>query len=151
MVNQNFKVHVEPVQYVVNEDKKAVVCITEVYLDTPMIDSNNYSASFYNEMYRERVVGVAKCSPNDTFDVEIGKQIAYARAENKAYAIAKAYVARANADIAAMKSICDKFIDKASYCIEHNNEYIDALTNTENPAHQALIEKRKNKVAKTNI
>lgn len=151
MVNQNFKVHVEPVQYVVNEDKKVVVCITEVYLDTPMIESNSYSASFYNEMYRERVVGIAKCSPNDTFDVEIGKQIAYARAENKAYDIARKYVEKTKRDIDNIKFLCDKFVDKASYCIEHNNEYIDALTNPENPAHQSLVEKRKNKTAKTNI
>ena len=50
-------------RFVVNEDKRVVVALS----------------SFAGETVR----GVARCSPNDTFDVELGKKLAVARCDYK--------------------------------------------------------------------
>ena len=80
-------------QYVINEEKKTVTCIAwdcendliEYLLkkssDSFTLDTlvQNYEKLLLNHKY----VGTAKCSPEDTFDVEIGKKIARAKMREK--------------------------------------------------------------------
>lgn len=54
----------------VNEKKKTVVTVIEAYIEIP----ENGSTFF------KKFVGKAKCSPEDKFDVEIGKKISKNRA-----------------------------------------------------------------------
>lgn len=80
-------------QYVINEEKKTVTCIAwecendliEYFLkkssDSFTLDTlvQNYEKLLLSPKY----VGTAKCSPEDTFDVEIGKKIARAKMREK--------------------------------------------------------------------
>lgn len=149
MINGNFKVHVEPVKYVVNEQKKTVVCVAQVSMDTPWINDELY-VQFYEEPYQKTMVGVAKCSPNDEFDVELGKRIAYAKVENKAYNEAARYVLERYIGLSVIGAKCLDFVEKAQFCVEHNTDYIQALTDKNHPSYGVLLEKRKNKEAKNN-
>ena len=54
--------------YIVKEDERVVVCIMSVWNDE------------YTNPRKFRFSGVAKCSPEDTFDEETGKKIAQRRA-----------------------------------------------------------------------
>ena len=54
--------------YIVKEDEKVVVCIMTVWSDAHINPP------------KFRFSGVAKCSPEDTFDAETGKKIAQRRA-----------------------------------------------------------------------
>lgn len=55
------------INYIVNEEKKTVVCILEV----------EYLLGSWESL---RFTGKAKCSPDDQWDVETGRKIAYSRA-----------------------------------------------------------------------
>ena len=86
------------VKYYINEEKRTVVAVIEsnifevsflfenamrefmnvvknAPIFDPVIDKNYY--------IKNRYVGIAKCSPNDIFDVEFGKQLALQRAKIK--------------------------------------------------------------------
>lgn len=76
-------------QYVINEEKKTVTCIAwecendliehllKKSSDSFTLDTlvQNYEMLLLNHKY----VGTAKCAPEDTFDIEIGKKIARAK------------------------------------------------------------------------
>lgn len=75
-----------------------------------------------------RTVGVAKCSPNDTFNKKKGREIAEARAEAKAYKHASMLVRRY------VKSVVDKYHNmimefdaKSDYVQRHNADYVKEL------------------------
>lgn len=75
-----------------------------------------------------RTVGVAKCSPNDTFDKKKGREIAEARAEAKAYKHASMLVRRY------IKNVVDKYHNmimefdaKSDYVQRHNADYVKEL------------------------
>lgn len=83
-------------KFFVNEEKRTVVAIVDNCLSDfrNRISKNPFSEIFYvandykggewtfmNESYK----GIAKCHPNDVFDVEIGKEIAKNRALRKYY------------------------------------------------------------------
>lgn len=71
-------------RFFVNEEKKIVVCKLE-YCSNALICDMCHEGLPGHEMLLidDMFVGKAKCSDEDTFDVEIGKQIAYKRAIDK--------------------------------------------------------------------
>lgn len=68
-------------RYFINEEKKTVVCKLENCFNGLVCDMcrKGYPGHPYMEI-DDTFVGKAQCSPEDTFDVEVGKQIAYKRA-----------------------------------------------------------------------
>ena len=80
-------------QYVINEEKRTVTCIAwdctddlikhllKKSFDGFSLDAliRNYGMLLLNHKY----VGTAKCSPEDTFDVEIGKKISRSKMREK--------------------------------------------------------------------
>ena len=102
------------VQYYINEEKRTVVAIIKCDINLPnkIFDrvfvnyqgdvknspvANGYCC--YNDFcINKRFVGIAKCSPNDTFNVEFGKKLALQRAKvKKAKAVEKKYFKIVNA------------------------------------------------------
>ena len=72
------------VEYYVDEEKKVVVCkLTgcegSLMCDMCQLGYPHHPDFFVNDSY----VGKAKCSEDDTFDVEFGKKLAYQRAVAK--------------------------------------------------------------------
>ena len=77
------------IRYVVDKENKIVVCVLENCTNIPVIRLKKYlgrtfklkNADKYtiHESYR----GIAHCAPDDTFDVETGKQLALKRAKMK--------------------------------------------------------------------
>ena len=71
-------------RYFVNEEKKVVVCKLEncsnaLICDMCQKDWPGHEALVINDTFTAK----AQCSPDDTFDAEIGKKIAYSRAVAK--------------------------------------------------------------------
>ena len=131
-------------KFIVNEKKRTVVCILEGFLKTPTpyfeggvwIDSNYF-----------KVVGVAKCSPEDTFDVERGKRIAMAKAENLVYLEALKYLEPYMKNMEDALMAATAFSDKVYRTCAHNEEYIARLSCPNHPDYIAdLAElKKRNK------
>ena len=72
------------IEYFVNEEKKVVVCkisncMASLQCDMCKLGWPHHPDLFINDTF----VGKARCSEDDTFDVETGKYIAYKRAVAK--------------------------------------------------------------------
>lgn len=71
-------------RYFINEEKKVVVCKLENCNAELICDMCHKGYPGHDAMLIEdEFIGKAKCSPEDIFDVEIGKKIAYDRAVAK--------------------------------------------------------------------
>lgn len=73
-------------RYFINEEKKVVVCKLEDCCDALLYDMYHKGWPGHEGLIIDDVfIGKAWCSPDDTFDAEIGKKIAYKRAVVKLF------------------------------------------------------------------
>ncbi len=88
--------------YYVNESKQVVTCKLRFRIDVPWISENRpyIESDTFGKILKSvnikhqssyEVIGVAYCSPEDSFDLETGKRIAKSRAENYIYRMAERY------------------------------------------------------------
>ena len=75
------------VKYYVNRDKRIVVCVlsgcrwnayNRIKKYVP-----NYDCPYTKLLIKDEYVGIAKCSPEDTWDEDYGQRLAFARARKK--------------------------------------------------------------------
>lgn len=126
-------------QFVVNENKRTVSCITIAEIVAPYAwDSSVYIPS---EIFK--VVGTARCTADDKFDAERGRRIALAKAENKAYLKAAEYLSKRQEDIIFMDNAITEFRKKAHAQCTHNEDYMDSISNPEHPRYKRRLKKPK--------
>lgn len=134
-----FKLKFWDPDYYVNEKKGTVTCVLKFRLDS--VDSSQkdedafkavryMTESVYGEdnpiSYRYSITETAKLDPKDTFDVEIGKKVARARAESSAYRFCSKILTKSIEKFTFnLASAASKFIEKASGVVRHNKHYID--------------------------
>lgn len=75
------------VKYYVNRDKRTVVCVLSgcrwnaSNRITKQVQNYDYFINPYGEFrIKDEYVGIAKCSPEDTWDEDYGQKLAFARA-----------------------------------------------------------------------
>lgn len=123
----------EPV-FVIDEKQGTVFCTLKANLvaPRPVADGTpyNFAATVYDKQFI--VKAKAKCSINDKFDLDRGKRIAMAKAENKIYAAAGLYLKDAQRAFALMFKASTDFLGNAKKYRGHNYDYIDALSNPKN-------------------
>lgn len=77
---------------------------------------------------KHSAVGTAVCSPEDEFDKKLGREIAEARAEAKAYKHASKLVKKYVRDVVTKYADMSlEFEAKADYVNRHNAEYVEEL------------------------
>lgn len=122
------KTSVDNYKFIVNEKKGCVTCVLEYRLagtDLAVDIMSNVDYEFYHKNFLRTAVGVARLNNEDTFDVEIGKKVARARAESMMYNQAGQYIDNILAKIQRdFIDPCIGFIGKAGEVIDHNDEYI---------------------------
>lgn len=119
----------------VNKKKGIIRCTIEGYLKTPY--SWNTPVTIYGEDIT--ATGVARCSKDDVFDEERGKRIALAKAENKAYNIAKSYLLEKREHLAFIINAIDNFyIHSHNQCV-HNLDYIESVSYESHPKYKKEI------------
>lgn len=76
-------------KFFVNEEKRKVVCVLENTADAfENFADQNFPIFISNLNIWEKVqmpdkfIGIATCSPDDEFDIEIGEKLAYSRAKD---------------------------------------------------------------------
>ena len=134
---KNFKLsfNKDKTTFLIDENKKTVDCRMECFIKCP--HSEYGSVNLYYKPFV--VISVAKCSGNDKFDIERGKRVALAKAENIA---CKRAIKLLNEDYKHLVFITDamrNFSEKAVAQIEHNEDYIDSVTNTQHPNYKSEI------------
>ena len=95
----NYHFSMEDCTFYVDEEKRTIACVLEdtadmfnLYVEDKLLisywafktvkESNKFNAAL--EM-PNRFVGIARCAPEDTWDKELGKKIAYLRLREKVY------------------------------------------------------------------
>lgn len=132
----NIRASIHDMKYNVNEKKKCVTCIiyytieSDYFIDGVLYNLASYAkcGPSYTDLLKgrtKRAIGIAKCSDGDTFDIEIGKKIARAKAESNMYGECFRYITEC------INTLQSKFIDpvkgfakKATDVIIHNTGYL---------------------------
>ena len=119
-----YKLNIKPenCKYIVNEDKRKVVCLIEntsriferfvdrnfiIPVDVGNIFSGPAQKLFDHSIMPNHFRGVATCAPEDNWDVETGKLIAYHKAKEK---LNRSFFKRANFYVQTL----DKWLDEAA-------------------------------------
>ena len=119
-------------KFFVNEEKGTVVCVVEGTLKTPV----DWGKTIYIPNFYVTERGVAKCMDGDVFDVERGKRIALAKAENKAYIAALKHLDTYMDEMAFFVNAYEAFNDKAYHSCAHNEDYISSLSYEAHPNYK---------------
>ena len=141
----NFKLTFEKSHtcFYVNEKKKTVACKMCGIMKPP------HSDDYYTpiDLLHEEIegVGVAKCCAEDTFDVERGKRIAMARAENNAYKNALKRLMEINEHLLLHIKAIVNFEKKAINQCVHNVDYIESINNPEHSRYKKDLRPLKHK------
>lgn len=79
-----------------------------------------------------KVIATAHCHEDDVFNLEIGKKVALAKAESKAYKEARRVLISKLQEtidtVVKLSEMAERFGDKAENVITHNKEYITRIT-----------------------
>ena len=121
--------------YIIDPAEHKVYCTINVdpFCVWNFVVYNGYPV--FNRRQRQRItmpasfMGMAKCSPEDEWDVEVGKTIAFNRAKRK---------------------FCESFFKRASYLIQCYDDMLDSLVESFNDFGNKLTinnRKRENRVA----
>ncbi len=103
----------------VNEKRKVVVCICDFYLK---YEGRNFPIRTIHTR------ACARCHNDDVFNSEVGKKIARAKAEAKAYKQALFYTKLCLKPELRKVNDLIAFMNKANRCMSHNKEYIQRIS-----------------------
>ena len=136
-IRNNFKLSFDKTQikFFVNEKKRTVTCTIVAELLTPFDTWNTIPNTYING------VGVAKCCEEDTFDVERGKRIAMAKAENNAYKKSVNYLEPFTKELLNTIYEIGTYAEKAGEYLAHNEDYIESVSNPEHQFYKTELKK----------
>jgi hypothetical protein len=100
-------------------------------MDTP----RDFNSCVFINPYVIKETATAKCADGDVFDIERGKRIALAKAENKVYLAAVRLLDEHMKHIANIVNAYNKFNDKAYHTCAHNDDYISSLSYEAHPRY----------------
>lgn len=122
------KISFKEPKFHIDKANKVVVCILE---GTPKYPSNiDYTMTTitklrYADIDEIKVKAIAKLSPDDNFDENIGMKVALAKAENKAYEQVCVNLKEYMRSINTVINQCKDFFYKSANVIEHNDKYLE--------------------------
>lgn len=122
----------EDTQFYVNEKKKSVTCKVTCVLHVPY----SWESPVHIPWKCFNITATTKCCDSDVFDVERGKRIAMAKAENKAYSQAASYLFEQLKHLMFFQTSIYKFLEKTDHQCAHNEEYIDSVSNPKSPNYK---------------
>ena len=110
-----FKLRNLKIKFIVKEEEKVVVSLVEMAI---VIPQTNKTVSIFT------CQGLAKCNPDDTFDVVAGKRLARAKAEKKAYFKFSHFLNDMQKKLTLTQAQLEAVIKKNNNCIDHQIAYI---------------------------
>ena len=134
------KIREQDCRFIVKRDEKVVVCILPktkfLFIDFINLNLPNFIT---DEIYEKRLelknyyVGVAKCSPEDEFNEEIGRRVAFAKLKEKLraafYRRADYYIQTYDNFMEKQVQNIDELLDKWTGEIEHERKNIEDYFN----------------------
>lgn len=120
-MRNEIKIRFEEPIYSIDEEKGIVGCILNyeiLYPEVLEFVGFNGKPLFYSTAWAELKDG-------DVWDENIGKKIALAKAEQKAYTKVRKRCAKTMRRCFKIMQICNKFGHKSDFVIDHNNKYLE--------------------------
>lgn len=126
MHSNDIKISFKEPKYIVDEVNKVVICMLDYSTSVPlMCDYSTYPSSDYpNPVCTLTAKSVVRAKDNDVFDVNIGKKVALAKAENKAYSYVYEYYKRGIKYLVRALDALEDFRNKVDRVKAHNVEYM---------------------------
>lgn len=125
-MRNNIKIRFNKPIYAVDEKNGVVVCTLRYKVNAPSTvvfasESTTHGSPWYMS---QTVKAIARAKDNDTFDVNVGKKVSLAKAENLAYSYVNEWAKTAkNELINAVSAIID-FSNKTKKVRDHNIVYM---------------------------
>lgn len=116
------KLSVRDTIFYVNEKTKAVGC--KLYFDVKGPADVISVIKTFTDNSRYEVVAEARVNPEDTYNIEVGKKVARAKAESMAYRQLANILQRITYRLMTVLNSVDDFMYKTDAVIEHNNNYL---------------------------
>ena len=129
MINDRneIKISFKEPKFHIDKANKVVVCILEGTPRYPKVIDYTFT-TITDLMYRDvdeiKVKAIARLSPDDNFDENIGMKVALAKAENKAYEQVCVNLKEYMRSINTVINQCKDFFYKSANVIEHNDKYL---------------------------
>lgn len=121
-----FKLSFKEPKYIVDETNRVVICLLDYVAHSPAIcDYAVYpNYDWPNPSFRLTSKAVVVTKKGDKFDINVGKKVALAKAENKAYSYTYNYFARGIKALSSALSAINDFKHKVKRIKKHNIEYM---------------------------
>lgn len=125
-MRNDIKISFEKPIYVIDEKNGVVVCTLRYKAKAPntVVFTSNSTIHGSPWYMIHSVKAVARVKDNDTFDVNVGKKVSLAKAENLAYSNVKNWMMLAHKEVVKTVRVMKDFKDKAEKVRAHNVEYI---------------------------
>lgn len=123
------------IKFTINEKKKVVTCLVA----GTVLTAFNFNSLLSIPYKQVRGFGKATCHADDEFDVERGKRIAMAKAENNAYRLANNYLKNYAKELKFYLNGIEEFEDKAMRTCHHNTLYMEGVSNPDNPKYKKKL------------
>lgn len=125
-MRNNIKISFEAPEYIVNESAGMVICKLKFLVNVPSVIHFCSKIPFHENPVCtvQTVKTVVFAKNNDVFDVNIGKKVALAKAENKAYSYTYEFVKSTQKPLANALDVIEDFRDKCQKVKAHNIEYM---------------------------
>lgn len=125
-MRNNIKIHFKNPEYIVDEVKGVVICKLKFTCSVPdVVHYASKCALHESPVYKEQTVkSVVFAKNNDTFDANIGKKVALAKAENQAYSYVNNYVQSCKKELELALQAVNNFKWKKAKVKNHNIEYM---------------------------
>lgn len=115
------KIQFKDPDFFVNKDKRTVTCKLRGFIQIPKGTYHVWEDTFYAIS-----TATAKCSPEDEFDIERGKRISLAKAENKIFKKAESSLLRLADDVKFTLISIETYSRSAKQYIRSNQRYIQS-------------------------
>lgn len=122
------KISFKEPKFHIDKANKVVVCILEGTPRYPKVIDYTFTTITnlrYENVDEIKVKAIAKLSPDDNFDENVGMKVALAKAENKAYEQVCVNLKEYMRSINTVIEQCKDFFYKSTNVIEHNNKYLE--------------------------
>lgn len=125
-MRNNIKIQFDKPIYAVDEKNGVVVCTLRYKADAPPTVIFAADSTIYGSPWRttQTVKTVARVKNNDSFDVNVGKKVSLAKAENLAYSHVNEWAKTAFKLLCGASDAIVEFSRKAKKVREHNVEYM---------------------------
>lgn len=125
-MRNNIKIKFEKPTYAVDEKNGVVVCTLRYKVDAPstVIFASESTINNSPRHMTQSVKAIARAKDNDTFDVNVGKKVSLAKAENLAYSHVNEWAKTAKNELINAVSATIDFSNKTKKVRDHNIVYM---------------------------